>query len=81
MGIERLFGSGFNGITPLNKLERTESADALFNFKTNPVQPSQNKKLSMDTLAGLKQISNGIITPEMADDLLGTPYVSLDFNG
>lgn len=79
MTVERLFGLMLNGTTPLNKLARTEAAETI-SFKTNPVQTSQDKKLNMDTLAGLKQMANGVITPEMADDLLGTPYSSIDFN-
>ena len=77
-GIERLFGPQFNGVTPLNKINKSEATVNL-DFKSNPVQP--NKNLNPDTLVGLKQLAQGIITSEMADDLLATPYVSLDFNG
>ena len=79
-GIERLFGSQFNGVTPLNKLNKSAITENV-NFKSNPVQLDAGKKLNPDTLVGLKQLAQGVITQEMADDLLATPYVSLDFNG
>ena len=79
-GIKRLFGTNFTGITPLGKVDKPEKAENIsFKSDTKPVHTA--KKLSTDTLVGLKQLSNGIITEAMADDLLATPYVSLDFNG
>lgn len=77
-GIERLFGPQFNGVTPLNKTDRAAQTENL-SFKSNPVQVNFNK-LNADTLVGLKQLAQGCITESMADDLLATPYVSLDLN-
>lgn len=65
------------GVQKTNSLDKTEA----ISFKNaNKVGMSAPNALNPSTMNFLAQL-DGKITADMADDLLATPYVSLDFNG
>ncbi len=81
MNISKLFGAGnVNNTTGIQKTNGADKIDNISFKSANKVGMSAPKELSPSTMNFLAQL-DGKITAEMADDLLATPYVSLDLNG
>lgn len=79
--IDKLFGAGnVNYTAGIRRASNIDKTDEISFKSANKVGMSAPKELSPSTMKFLAQL-DGKITPEMADDLLATPYVSLDLNG
>lgn len=80
MDVGKLFGAGnVNYTTGVQKTNNVDKTDAISFKSANKVGMSAPKELSPSTMNFLAQL-DGKITAGMADDLLATPYVSLDLN-
>ena len=71
--------AGTNYVTGLQKTSNTGASETIKFGTDNKIANLPKTTLSSSTLKALKAF-DGTVTQRMADDVLATPYISLNFN-